>query len=244
MRIAVCDDEAEEREQIARTLRERDPLQRVECFSDGASLLEAARRGRPFSMVFLDIYLPKENGVDIARALRKVSPGTGIVFATTSREHAVDAFSLNALHYLVKPVTAKGVAEAFRRLAQIRERERPVLTVTVGRDSHTVYLDAIIGMESIRHAVEITLADGRVLKVWTPLSELEGMLDERFLKITRGVVVNMDYIEQMGVDVCILRNGDRVPITRSKRTAIRAAYNDYVFARLSQRQGLGQEGDR
>ena len=244
MRIAVCDDEAEEREQIARTLREWDPLQRVECFSDGTSLLAAARTGQPFGMVFLDIYLPKENGVDIARTLREVSPGTGIVFATTSREYAVDAFSLNALHYLVKPVTAEGVAEAFHRLAQLGDRERPVLTVTVGRDSYTVYLDDIIEMESIRHAVEITLADGRVLKVWTPLAALEGMLDERFLKVTRGVVVNMDCIEQMGVDVCTLRNGTRQPITRSKRTAIRAAYNDYVFARLSRRQGFGQEGDR
>ena len=81
--------------------------------------MEAAKGKPPFDIVFLDIYLPGENGVDVAGELQRVSPETGIAFVTTSEEHAVDAFSLHALHYLVKPVTTEGIVEAFRRLTRL-----------------------------------------------------------------------------------------------------------------------------
>ena len=100
MRIAVCDDDPRELEHFEKALQGWDPTRKAEKFLDGASLLEAAKGVPDFDIAFLDIYMPGESGVDIARALREISPETGIAFVTTSTEHAVDAFSLNALHYL------------------------------------------------------------------------------------------------------------------------------------------------
>ena len=82
-----------------------------ECYFDGASLLDAARKQPPFDLAFLDIYLPGESGIAIAEALQSLSPETGIAFVSTSEAHAVQAFSLHALHYLVKPVTNEGIVE-------------------------------------------------------------------------------------------------------------------------------------
>ena len=82
-----------------------------------------------FDIVFLDIYMLREDGVDIARILNKISPETRIVFVTTSEEHAVSAFSLDALHYLVKPVTTEGnrrIVPAINRVP--RKAERNALT--------------------------------------------------------------------------------------------------------------------
>lgn len=240
MRIAVCDDDPKEQDQVVQALRDGGQSQSAECFLDGASLLEAAKASPPFGIVFLDIYLPGENGIDIASALRKISPETGIAFVTASREYAVEAFSLCALHYLVKPVAAQDVTETFRRLAALRANRRATVSFTVGRDSHTVFLDQICCFECIRHAVEVSLGDGRRLKVWVPMTELEQKLDRRFLKINRGTLVNMDYIEQMGTDICVLRDGRRLPITKRERTAIRTAYNDYLFSMLSQRKSFDE----
>lgn len=119
MRIAVCEDDAMECGQFMDALRGWDPTRSAEVFSDGASLLQAAKVSPPFSIAFLDIYLPKENGMDVAAALREISPETELVFVTTSREHAVEAYSLSALHYLVKPVTTEGIREAFRRSVSV-----------------------------------------------------------------------------------------------------------------------------
>ncbi len=238
MRIAVCDDDPKEQEQLCEVLREWDPMQHAEKYPSGSSLLEEASRVPHFDIVFLDIYMPGESGIDIARELRERSPETGIAFVTTSKEHAVDAFSLHALHYLVKPVTAEGAAETFRRLAEIRSKERKKISLVVGPDRYTVFQDQICFLENDNHAVIISLADGRRLKVWVPLGEIERKLEGNFLRINRGIIVNMDYIVQMGTDTCILRDGSRLPITIRRSAAIRAAYDNYVFDLLSQRKDL------
>ncbi len=152
MRIAICDDNRREREEVINAIRNWDPTRSAECFSDGASLLTAAKKSPGFDIAFLDIYMPDENGVDIAEQLLQISPQTGIVFVTTSLDHAVSAFSLHALHYLVKPVTTEGVVEAFRRLSRLQSKPRPMITLGSGRNSYTVYFDEIAYVQSDRHA--------------------------------------------------------------------------------------------
>lgn len=238
MRIAICDDSQREQNQFIKALHGWDPTRQPECFMTGASLLEAAKQEPPFDIVFLDIYMPGENGVDIAGDLQKISPQTGIVFVTTSLEHAVDAFSLQALHYLVKPVTTEGLVEAFRRLTKLHDRRRPMATFSTGRGSSTVYLDEIYYLQSMNHAVHIYLSGGRQLRVWATLTELEQKLNYNFLRLNRSSIVNMEQIEQMCVDSCILRNGSRLELARRDRNRIRSAYEDFLFARLSDRQNL------
>ena len=236
MRIAVCDDDLREQEQLDEAIQKWDPTRRTEKFFDRSSLLEAAKIPPAFDVAFLDVYLPGENGVDIAGELRKISPETAIVFVTTSEDHAVSAFSLGALHYLVKPVTADGIVEVFRRLAELRTRQRETLSFSVGGDVCTVFLSQICSLESGNHAVEVSLDDGRRLKTRTPLYELEQRAGKRFLKINRGVIVNMDHIERMGTDCCVLRNGSRFFLAVRERSAICAAYSDYLLDRFSRRE--------
>lgn len=238
MRIAVCDDDLQEQKQFEEALKCLDTAQRAEKFNNGASFLTAAKKYPPFDIVFLDIYMPNENGIDIAKELQAVSPETGIVFVTTSRDHAVDAFSLYALHYLVKPVTPEGIAEAFRRLAELRSEYRERITLTVGSERHAVFLDQICFLENDNHAVNVQLADGQKLKVWMSFSELEKKMNGNFLKINRGIIVNMDYIAQMGANTCILQGSRKLPIAIRHSAAIRAAYDNYVFDRLSKRRGF------
>lgn len=243
MRIAVCDDDLREQEQFETALRGWDPTRSAEKYIDGASFLEAAKSEPAFDIVFLDIYLPGEDGIGIAKALREISPETAVVFVTVSRDHAVDAFSLYATHYLIKPVTTEGIVEAFRRMTEARHKQRKRIMLTVERGRHTVFLDQLCLLESDDHAVIVSLSDGRRLKVRMSFSELEKKLDGNFLRINRGIVVNMDYIAQMGTDTCILQSGIRLPIAIRRRVAIRAAYDDYVFDRLSQRKILSGEGN-
>lgn len=233
MRIAICDDSQRKQEKFITALHGWNPACRPECFLTGAALLEAAKQEPPFDIAFLDIYMPGENGVEIAGELQKVSSETGIVFVTTSQEHAVDAFSIQAIHYLVKPVTTEGIRETLRRLAQIRQRKRPIVTFPTGRESSTVYLDEIYYLQSMDHAVDIYLTGSRQLRVWATLTELKQKLNDNFLKLNRSTIVNMEQIEHMGLGSCILRNGIRLEFTRRDRTAIRAAYDNFLFDRLS-----------
>ncbi len=122
MRIAFCDNSTLSQILFIDVVREWDSKERPECFSTGQELLKAAEEAPAFDIVFLDSYLPMENGADIAAKLRKISPETGIVFIVNSSEHALDAYSLHALHYLVKPIRVEDVCEAFRRLESFRQK--------------------------------------------------------------------------------------------------------------------------
>ena len=77
--------------------------------------------------------------------------------------------------------------------------------------------------------------DGRKLKVWIPLVEAEQKLNKNFLKINRGIIVNMDYIAQMETDICVLRDGSRFSIRTRHTAKVRSAYDNYVFEQISRR---------
>ena len=236
MRIAVLDDDREERQKLISALHGWDPTREAECFADGASLLAAAKVQPPFSVAFIDIYLPKENGVEIAGELIALSPQTDVVFVTTSREHAVDAFEVGAVHYLVKPVTTEGIREAFSRIAAKWARPRPILSVKVGKERRSEFLEQIVGISSRDHAVEIELASGETFMVNCGIRGLLPQLDERFLNVRRSYVVNMEYIASMGAESCTLRSGEEVLLSRKERISIRETYNRWVFSRLAERR--------
>ncbi|MCD8338294.1 MAG: LytTR family DNA-binding domain-containing protein [Lachnospiraceae bacterium] len=236
MRIAICDDSVLFQEQFTNLVRRWDGTQCPECFSTGAELLKAAAEPPAFDIVFVDICFPGENGIDIAAKIRKLSPETGIVFLTCSEDHAVDAYTVDALHYLVKPPSAEDVREVFRRLEIFRSRQRPTLSLVVERNSVLVYLDTISYIISDGHAKEIHLTDGQILCVRMQLRELEKKLDETFLKLNKGSIVNMEQIRTMHTDYCLLRDGTKLGFSRRERAAIRGTYDQFVYSRLFEKE--------
>lgn len=230
LRIAVLDDDPEELSRVRKAL-EALGESGAECFSDKSELIAAAGREPPFDLAFLDIYLQDGTGIEAAEALREMSPETDLVFITTSREHAIDAFRLMALHYIVKPVSQADVAEALRR-REAHGDARQSITLNVNRERHRVYLDSIVFIQSVRHLVEVRLKDGRCLRVWQPLSEIEPLLSRDFLKINRGVVVNLNEVSRMDPDTCAMSDGSLLPIKQRDRVAIRKRYDDFLFNEL------------
>ena len=106
MRVAICDDSKNDADMIRFSLMDiTDDLETV-WFGTGAELIESIKSGVFYTLVFQDIYLENEIGMDIAKAVKELSPDTQIVFVTTSLDHAIDAFKVQAIDYLVKPSPA------------------------------------------------------------------------------------------------------------------------------------------
>ncbi len=121
MRIAIVDDIAAERDNLKARLNAQ--LARLSLdagvfpFASGTDFLSAAGK-EGFDMVFLDIYMDHENGVDTAKALRRFDTDCLIVFTTTSTDHALDGFRVRAFHYLVKPYTDEDLAALFDEIVK------------------------------------------------------------------------------------------------------------------------------
>jgi DNA-binding LytR/AlgR family response regulator len=91
-------------------------------FSSGHAFIEAVEGGEEFEVVFLDIYMPGENGVDVAERIRDLLPQIGIIFSTSSPDHAVEAFKVQAVDYLIKPSTELDIIKAFTRVGLSADR--------------------------------------------------------------------------------------------------------------------------
>ncbi len=233
MRIAICDDDKQECAGLLESIQNCHPDNRTaEIFTDGTAFLDAAQQVPHFTVVFLDIYMPGGNGIDIAKKMQQISPETNIVFITTSTQHAVEAFSLEALHYLVKPVSKEQIREVFQRIQRIQSRVRPCFSVKVGYSKQMLYFDEVAMITSCDHTIEIRLFNGRSIKTREVLSKILLKLDSSFIQLQRGIIVNMEFIEWMQYEQCVLRNGQTVLLSRKERAKINKMYDDYIFKRM------------
>ena len=134
MLIAICDDNKADAEKIRFALMDiADELETV-YFNTTAKLIESVKGGTFYSLIFQDIYLEEESGMEAARTVKELSPETQIIFVTTSLDHAVDAFKVHAADYLVKPCSEADVVKAFARVnLRLGKQEQAPVVLNVVR---------------------------------------------------------------------------------------------------------------
>lgn len=226
MRIAVCDDEAHIRTQLAGMIAELDETVEVKEY---ASVQELAAAGEPFDLFFLDIQFPDGDGVELARRIRKEDKTAVIVFITGSREYIYDAFDVGAMQYLVKPIDPERFRKVYERAkaeCEERKKERKVMVRTRWA---TNVLDArdIFYAESVLKKVLIHTSSQKV-EYYGSLGNLEKILGEGFYRIHRGYLVNMAYVTHYGSDFVTVSSGDKLFLSKERYAGFAKAYLQYL----------------
>lgn len=163
MLIALCDDEPQELSAIEAALAaaasELSAGVEVKAYPSGAALAEAADAGLCPDLAVLDIYMEGLDGMETARRLRRTHPSLPLAFLTTSRDFAVDAFELEALHYILKPVTVEKAKELLQRLFALTQRPRLCLELSGRRQDYRFPLEHIQYILSRDKGTEVHLLD-------------------------------------------------------------------------------------
>lgn len=210
--VLVCEDEPLARETLRDFIAAHPQLQLVGEAGDGRQALQMADALAP-ALVFMDIQMPEMNGLDVVRQLQ-VQPA--IVFTTAYDQHAVTAFELNAVDYLLKPfsqqrfdqsvarVLAEGAAPREQALAALQSPAvaEPLQRILV-RDRGRIFPLAVAEIEYLKSDSKYTLvaARGQHYFVRVALQDLEPRLNpERFLRVHRNAIVNLDFVESMKPD--------------------------------------------
>lgn len=166
MRIAICDDEPEIRNDIERKIRLLYPEIEILLYENGQALLDTEA---PFDIAFLDIRMEGMNGMDVARALRAAGSDAVIIFVTALEEYVYEAFDVGAFHYLVKPldrgkfyeVLSKAVTERQNRVTERQNTGAEYQNTAAGRgNTGTNYRNT--GTEAARMEPGITVKTGAV----------------------------------------------------------------------------------
>ena len=116
MLIAICDDNSADAEKIRFSLMDITQDLEMKCFSTGTELIESVKSGNNYSVLFQDVYLENESGIEVAKSVKELSPDTQVIFVTSSLDHAIDAFRVQATDYLVKPCSEADIVKAFARV--------------------------------------------------------------------------------------------------------------------------------
>lgn len=231
MNIAICDDDPsslkELKEMVSRYFSEKDQLVQIDLFTECAGLLP---RIHDYEILFLDIYLPEGSGMDIANALREEGSSANVIFTTSSRLHAIEAFSLNAVHYLVKPFTSQEIKSALDRCMQRMNADHAeILEVKTGTTIVPVPQKNIIYIEVQNKICSIYTEKG-VYQTYASLDSIYENLNGRyFLKPQRSFIVNMGNIDTYHFDRLILSNGKEIALSRNSRQQLKQQYQNYLF---------------
>ncbi len=232
MLIAICDDDKDSIQLMKASLERNYPDYTVRVYTSPEALLTDARSGIRFDALLLDIIMPRLSGMELGREIRELSPETALAFITSSEEYAIEAFSLNALHYIVKPVTDEKLNDLMERIQREKSVPRQSVLIRSGRDDVMMRLDEIQYLECHDHYVFLNLRDGSTVRAYYNVSEIREILGDSFLMLSRGFIVNMDYIRQMKSKSCILKDGREILLSRKYLKEIHAAFDAYVFKML------------
>ena len=233
MLIGVCDDCKVDAEKIRFSLMDiTDDLETV-WFSTGAELIDSIKNGSFYSLIFQDVYLENELGIDIAKTVKELSPDTQIIFVTTSLDHAIDAFKVQAVDYLVKPCSETDVVKAFTRVTmRLNKQTSSSVVINAGKDIRVFYPENVIRIESERHYTNIYCKNEKTDRILINFSEVAELFGNKFIEIRRGLLVNPEYIERISGASVILSDGSTYILPKAKKDSVVTQYTDYITNRI------------
>ncbi|MCI8386374.1 MAG: response regulator transcription factor [Acutalibacter sp.] len=164
-RVAVCDDEGEQAEALQAAVAAWSRARGIPCnaqaFPSGESLW-FAWQGGAFDILLLDVEMGKTSGIELDKSLRAAGSRAEIVFITSHFEFAGEGYEVDALHYLLKPVSREKLFQVLDKAAARLSQEPPSLVITSGGERVKLYAPDILYVESFRMILSSTPGQGSI----------------------------------------------------------------------------------
>lgn len=204
IKVLIVDDEPYSRDELKYILQSHSSIQIIGEADTGESAFMKTVQLQP-DVVFLDIEIPKQNGMETAQALKELKNVPLIVFATAYPEFAVEAFRHDALDYILKPYDEEQIKETVDRIKEklfvsTNEPTRKLEgKISVDNDGEIFYVDPtqILYISRDNKVTKIVTKDGD-FETKTSLKEYENRLqDFHFFRIHKSFLVNLSYVTKL-----------------------------------------------
>jgi two-component system LytT family response regulator len=238
MRAFILDDEPDSVTLLQLSLMRYCPrITQTVCFTDPAVAFKEIKSAQP-DILFLDIEMPGMNGFELLEQTMPVS--FPVVFVTAYNQYAVKAFRMNALDYLVKPVTTSDLVDTVSRLSSSPIREQldmvqqqmkgePLKKIAIHAQSGIsfVTLDDIIYVEASNNYSTLIMTNGKQLLLSKTLKDVQELLEQsHFLRIHRQFIVNLNQVKTFNRNDSILTMVDtaELPVARNQKEKLMDRY--------------------
>lgn len=229
LRIAICEDKDAETQNLTEMIETSGYPVSVISYPAGEALLRDFEPDM-FNLIFLDIYMHGMNGIETARAIRRIDSKCGLVFITNSPDFALEGFEVDAMQYLLKPAEPEKIHQLIVKCAELIKHlgEEPTCSVRVDGTVEDLPLADIMYVDIYNKSCIIHLPDSTVQAAET-INEMEQRLPSPpFYRCHRSYIVNLDYVREIDRDF-FMKNGDVVYIRRGDVKAMKEAYMKYLI---------------
>ena len=231
LRIAVCDDEKIYIDSISDMVKKYSEEKSVEIdihqFERSFDLLDSIEAGELYDAYLLDIYMPGMSGLSVAEELKNRNATAPIVFLTSSPDHAIEAYEIRAVHYLLKPLSEDKFFSAMDRVIEsIPAKKTEEIVLKTERMYKRILVSDIIYAETDGNYQMIFLKNGETICVRMTSGELYDLLSEweRFYKCGRAYIVNLGKISKLTSKTAVVRGGNELLIPRNVMADLKEAY--------------------
>ena len=229
IRLLIADDERLEREALAEMVTRR--------FVEHEIVLEEAENGRKAAdtailwgadLILMDIEMKFMDGMMAAEEIRKVDTEVIIIFITNSPQYAIKGYAVDALDYVLKPVSYYAFSQRLgRAVERVARRARHFLQINAHGTAHKLDTSAIYWIENCGHDLVFHTAEGELTAPGSMTETEEKLAQDRYFRVNKGCLVNLEHVDRMDGEDAIV-HGDRVPLARARRKAFLDALHDNI----------------
>lgn len=242
-RVAICDNEKSDIETMRLSVEKwmgADEARKVKIteFSESRKLYEvitASETGcHEYDLFLLDIMMPEISGISLGRLIREKQPAANIIYTTSSTEYALEAYGVQAIRYLLKPIRQEEIASALdTALALCQTNSIHTMLINDSNMAANIVIEDIMYVENSVRTLSYVMRGGRVIKsirrngtfeeAIAPLLELAC-----FVQPHKSYFVNMNYVQSLILERVLMENGVEIPITRRRRSEVRSCYLQFI----------------
>lgn len=230
MLIAVCDDEIKYCNQVEDFLiqlgKETETEIRCDKYTSGEELLESDFN--QYQIIFLDINIQQENGIQIAEEIRKVNQKIELIFLTAFIQYALDGYRVKAYRFLLKPIEYEDfVFQTKELIIRLSEYERNRLELVSQGQKYELKLEEIYYVEVLNHELTYHCVKGNLSANGNLKKLQEQLAGCHFTRIHNAYLINLRQIEKVKNKEIILKDGSRLPLARTRQDEFRQKYLEF-----------------
>lgn len=202
MNILVVDDEPLAQQRLIQLLSELDGVNQVDTANNGQQAIQQCQDKKP-DILLLDIRMPEMDGLEAASHIAQMDEPPAIIFTTAYDEYALDAFNVNAIDYLLKPVRSLDLASAISKASKLNKAQltcvktqqetRKHITAKISGNIKLIPINEIIYFQAEQKYVTVKYLNGETI-IEDTLKELQSEFEEYFIRIHRNALVAKQFI--------------------------------------------------
>ncbi len=225
--IAICDDEisvaSSLKNQVELLFGKSNHTAEMATFSSAEAFLFEYAENKAYDILLLDVEMKNMDGIQLAKKLRRDGFNGEIIFITSHFEFCGEGYEVDALHYLIKPVSVSKLNEVIEKAVEKLLIEPPSVVISCGGETVKLYERDIIYIEAYLHYITIYTAGGEY-KVKENISEFEKKLTDVFFKTHRSYLVSLKYITRISRNSVFIKGNKELPLARGKYDEINRAF--------------------